>query len=114
MGLGVELLFRLEQDNVGLQVSNVAEPTSAVNTLSVAWTMGFMLIDSIVYMLIAWYVPYSSDTVGVDSRVVVTIIYQLLSSGTSVRSSQDSMVHQSHFISYFFHLTGLADLINQR
>lgn len=56
MGLGVELLFRLEQDNVGLQVSTAVEPTSAVNTLNVAWIMGFMLIDSIVYMFIAWYV----------------------------------------------------------
>ena len=56
MGFGVELLFRLEQDAVGLQVSNAVEPTSSVNALSVAWTMGFMLIDSLVYMIIAWYV----------------------------------------------------------
>ena len=59
MGFGVELLLRLEQDAVGLQVSNAVEPTSSVNTLSVAWTMGFMLIDSLVYMLIAWYVLQS-------------------------------------------------------
>lgn len=57
MGLGVELLFRLEQDEVGLQVSNAVEPTSSINTLNVAWTMGFMLIDSLLYVLIAWYVP---------------------------------------------------------
>ena len=56
MGLGVEVLFRLEQDNVGLQVSTAVEPTSSVNTLSVAWTMGFMLIDALLYMVIAWYV----------------------------------------------------------
>lgn len=55
MGLGVELLFRLEQDEVGLQVSSAVEPTSSINTLSVAWTMGFMLIDALLYMIIAWY-----------------------------------------------------------
>ena len=56
MGLGVEVLFRLEQDNVGLQVSTAVEPTSSVNTLSVAWTMGFMLLDALLYMVIAWYI----------------------------------------------------------
>lgn len=56
MGLGVELLFRLEQDVVGLTLSTAVEPTSSVNTLSVAWTMGFMLIDALLYMAIAWYV----------------------------------------------------------
>ena len=55
MGLGVELLFRLEQDEVGLQVGSAVEPTSSINTLSVAWTMGFMLIDALLYMIIAWY-----------------------------------------------------------
>ena len=57
MGIGVELLYRLEQSDqeVGVQMSNLAQPASEQNTISVAWTMGLLLIDSVVYMIIAWY-----------------------------------------------------------
>ena len=61
MGMGVELMSRLEQEEVGLQWSNVADATVTLSSLSVAWTMGFLLIDTVVYMLLAWY-SHLSDT----------------------------------------------------
>ena len=51
-------MSQLEQEEVGLQWSNVADSMSTLSGFSVAWTMGFLLIDTVVYMLIAWYVGW--------------------------------------------------------
>lgn len=56
MGLGVEIVSRLELDEAGLQWYNVNEATSAINPITFVWIIGFLLIDSVIYMLIAWYV----------------------------------------------------------
>ena len=57
MGLGVEVISRLEQRLVGLQFSNLFEPLSADDPFNMAWVLGMLLLDSIVYMIIAWYRP---------------------------------------------------------
>ena len=55
MGLAIEIVSRLEQTEVGLQWYNINVPTSATNGITFAWTMGLLLIDALLYMLIAWY-----------------------------------------------------------
>ena len=54
MGLGVEVISRLEQRLVGLQFSNLFEPLSADDPFNMAWVLGMLLLDSVVYMIIAW------------------------------------------------------------
>ena len=54
MGLGVEVISRLEQRLVGLQFSNLFQPLSADDDFNMAWVLGMLLFDAIVYMIIAW------------------------------------------------------------
>ena len=54
MGLGVEVLSRLEQRLVGLQFGNLFQPLSADDSFNAAWVFGMLLLDSIIYMIIAW------------------------------------------------------------
>ena len=54
MGLAMEVISRLEQREEGLQWSNVANPLTVDDTFNIAWVIGMLIIDSIVYMLIAW------------------------------------------------------------
>lgn len=56
MGLALDVITQLEQREVGLQWSNVADPLSSTQSFNVAWAMGFLLIDTILYMVLAWYV----------------------------------------------------------
>ena len=54
MGIGVEVISRLEQRLEGLQWNNVASPLFADDNFSLAWVFGMLLIDSTFYMLLAW------------------------------------------------------------
>lgn len=54
MGLGMEVISRLEQREEGLQWTNIAGPLSVNDQFNVCWVMGMLLVDSIVYMLFAW------------------------------------------------------------
>lgn len=56
MGLGVEVMSRLEQRLVGLQFRNLFQPLSADDSFNMGWVLVMLLLDSIVYMVIAWYV----------------------------------------------------------
>ena len=56
MGLGVEVISRLEQRLVGLQFGNLFQPLSADDPFNMAWVLGMLLVDTIVYMLLAWWV----------------------------------------------------------
>ena len=54
LGLGVEIISRLELRLEGLQWNNVATPLSADDDLNMAWVFGMLLIDSVVYLLLSW------------------------------------------------------------
>ena len=54
MGLGMEMISRLEQREEGLQWTNFADPLSVDDHFNVSWVMVMLLVDSVVYMLIAW------------------------------------------------------------
>ena len=54
LGLGVEVISRLEQRLEGLQWNNVAAPLSADDDFNMAWVLGMLLIDSFIYMLLSW------------------------------------------------------------
>lgn len=54
LGLGVEVLSRLEQRLEGLQWSNIAAPLSADDDFNMAWVFGMLLIDAIGYMILSW------------------------------------------------------------
>ena len=51
LGLGVEVISRLEQRLEGLQWDNIATPLSADDGLNMAWVLGMLLIDSFIYMI---------------------------------------------------------------
>ena len=67
MGLGVEVLSRLEQRQVGLQFSNLFQPLSADDSFNMAWVLGMLLFDSIIYMVVAWSVTQSASHFKCDS-----------------------------------------------
>ena len=54
LGLGVEVISRLEQRLEGLQWNNVAIPLSADDDFNMAWVLGMLLIDSFIYMVLSW------------------------------------------------------------
>lgn len=54
MGLGMEVISRLEQREEGLQWTNVGGPLSVDDHFNVGLVMVMLLVDSVVYMLIAW------------------------------------------------------------
>ena len=54
LGLGVEVISRLEQRLEGLQWNNVAIPLSADDDFNMAWVLGMLLIDSFIYMVFSW------------------------------------------------------------
>ena len=56
LGLGVEVLSRLEQRQEGLQWDNFVTPLSADDNFNMAWVFGMLLIDAVVYMALAWFV----------------------------------------------------------
>ena len=56
LGFGVEVIARLEQRNSGLRWDNVAEPIAADDPFNMGWVFGMLLIDSFLYMVVAWCV----------------------------------------------------------
>ena len=54
MGLAMEVISRLEQREEGLQWTNVGVPLSVDDHFNVSLVMVMLLVDSVVYMLIAW------------------------------------------------------------
>ena len=54
LGLGVEVISRLEQRLEGLQWDNIATPLSADDDFNMAWVLGMLLIDTIGYMILSW------------------------------------------------------------
>jgi len=53
-GFGIDVISRLEQHKGGLLWSNVANPVSADDGLSVGWVLGMLVLDSVLYMTAAW------------------------------------------------------------
>jgi len=54
VGLGVEVLSRLELRQEGLTWSNAALPLSAEDSFNMVWVYGMLVLDSILYMVVAW------------------------------------------------------------
>ena len=54
LGLGVEVISRLEQRQEGLQWDNLVAPLSADDNFNMAWVLGMLLIDAVVYMTLSW------------------------------------------------------------
>lgn len=100
MGLGVEVMSRLEQRLVGLQFSNLFQPLSADDSFNMGWVLVMLLLDSIVYMVIAWYVTTVATLNTFPENELV---------GTLMESSQAHMAYLSHSISHFFPPTGLVN-----
>ena len=60
MGLGTNVLSTLEIRGEGVQWSNVGRAVSEDDSFNLAAVYGMLILDSIIYMLIAWSV-YSYD-----------------------------------------------------
>lgn len=56
MAYGIEIVVQFEEFREGLQYSNMFQPISTDRSLSVGTTMAFLIVDSIIYLLIALYV----------------------------------------------------------
>ena len=56
MGLGINTIALLEIRGEGIQWNNVDEPISLDDDFNFAWMLMMLIVDSIVYMLIAWCV----------------------------------------------------------
>lgn len=56
LGLGVEVLSRLELRQEGLTWANAASPVSADDNFNMAWVFLMLIVDSILYLAVAWYV----------------------------------------------------------
>lgn len=56
MGLGVSVISTLEIREEGITWANAAEPLSADDDFNIAIVFLMLIIDSIIYMLIAWSV----------------------------------------------------------
>lgn len=54
MALGVEIISWLELRLEGLQWSNAATPVSANDQFNIGWVFLMLLIETVVYMLLAW------------------------------------------------------------
>ena len=54
MGFGVEVIARSEQRNLGINWSNFFTPLSVDEHLSLGIIYGILLLDTIVYMFLAW------------------------------------------------------------
>lgn len=54
LGFGAEIIARLEQRNVGLFWSNIADPITLDDSFNMAWVFGMLSVDSVIYMIIAW------------------------------------------------------------
>lgn len=55
MGLGSRQIFVWEGRGVGVTFSNIAEGPSVDDDFSVGITLGMMILDTVLYLLIAWY-----------------------------------------------------------
>ena len=52
--LGLEVITRLEQRLEGLQWSNVVTPLTADDPFHMGWVFFWLLLEVVVYMVIAW------------------------------------------------------------
>ena len=52
--LGLEVITRLEQRLEGLQWSNAATPLTADDPFHMGWVFFWLLLEIVVYMVIAW------------------------------------------------------------
>lgn len=54
LGLGVEVISQLEQRQEGLKWNNAASAISVDDNFNMTWIYGMLLLDSVLYMVIAW------------------------------------------------------------
>jgi len=54
MGLGINVIATLEIREEGITWANAADPVSADDDFNIAIVFTMLIIDSIIYMLIAW------------------------------------------------------------
>ena len=56
MGLGINVISTLEIREEGITFSNAGEPVSLDDSFNMGIVFGMLILDSIIYMLIAWSV----------------------------------------------------------
>ena len=56
MGLGINVISTLEIREEGVTFSNAGEPVSLDDSFNMGIVFGMLILDSIIYMLIAWSV----------------------------------------------------------
>ena len=58
VGLGINTIALLEIRGEGVQWNNLDEPISLDDDFNLGWVLLMLIVDSVVYMLIAWCVCY--------------------------------------------------------
>ena len=54
MGLAIQVISGLEQQQVGVTFQNFASPVSVDDSFNLAIVCGMLVFDTVLYMLIAW------------------------------------------------------------
>ena len=54
MGLGITVISRLELHEEGLTLENAAQPLSFEDDFHMGWVYGMLLLNTIVYYVLAW------------------------------------------------------------
>lgn len=74
-GFGVEIIARLEQRDVGVLWQNIGDPITLDSSFNLAWVIGMLLIDSFIYMILAWWVQHRLKSVVCWSIKHVVLIF---------------------------------------
>ena len=73
-GLGVTVIVKLELREEGLTLENVAEPLSFNDDFHMGWVYGMLLLDAVVYYVLAWYVKVDSDRRMLGSVINLKVV----------------------------------------
>jgi len=55
-GFGVEIFIQREQQGLGVRWSNIMDELTLDKAFNIVWVMSMLLIDSAIYLALAWYV----------------------------------------------------------
>lgn len=98
MGLGVNVLSTLEIRGEGVQWNNAGSALSQDDPFNLGAVYGMLILDSIIYMTIAW-------SVNLSLRLTVNVTVNMVL-GTLMQYSQASTGSLNRFISLSHHPTG--------
>ncbi|KAJ8254174.1 hypothetical protein COCON_G00207860 [Conger conger] len=98
MAMGAQLVGMFEGKGTGIQWHNLFEPVTVDDDFSLAQVMGMLLLDSVLYGLVAWYMEMvlHGDFFLLEGRRTGTVLERPVLSGARERARQKTK-HQPSF-----------------